>query len=203
MRHTVQSASIGKLPLRRERFDAQRLFRGTSQHSAWADRRLFQACGSLSAADYLRERASTFGSLHAPLNQILVADRIWIARLEGRTSPPLDENRILYPDLIGLKSPALPRTSGSAPIGGLSEAMLGRPLQYQNRRGDYYATPIRFALAHLFDHHAGCRGAPLASLAQSGVRRLPSTCSPFCAKREPHSWLAGFPRFAANFMERS
>lgn len=141
-----------------------------AQHSAWANRRLFRACGSLSA-DYLRERASTFGSLHATLNQILVADRIWIARLEGRTSPPLDENQILYPDLIGLRIACLAEDERLRHlIGGLSEAMLGQPLQYQNRRGDRCATPIRFALAHLFDHHSGCRGAALALLAQAGVR---------------------------------
>lgn len=142
-----------------------------AQHSAWANRRLFQACGSLSAADYLRERASTFGSLHAALNQILIADRIWIARLEGRTSPSLDENQILYPDLIGLRIACLAEDERLRHlIGGLSEAMLGQPLQYQNRRGDRGATPIRFVLAHLFDHHSGCRGAALALLAQAGVR---------------------------------
>ena len=75
-----------------------------AQHSAWANQRLYRACEPLSAADYLRERASTFGSLHATLHHIMVVDRTWIARIEGRTPPPLDENQILYPDLIGLKS---------------------------------------------------------------------------------------------------
>jgi uncharacterized damage-inducible protein DinB len=142
-----------------------------AQHSAWANRRLHRACGSLSAAEYLRERAATFGSLHATLNHILVVDRIWVARIEGRTPPPLDENQILYPDLIGLRVACLAEDERLRHlVAGLSEAMLDQPLYYRDRRGDRHETPLRLALAHLFDHHARCRGEALALLSQAGIR---------------------------------
>jgi len=142
-----------------------------AQHSAWANRRLYQACESLSTADYLRERASTFGSLHGTLNHILVVERIWIARIEGRTPPPLEENQILYPDLIGLRVACLAEDERLRHlIGGLSETTLDQSLNYRNRRGDRYETPLRFVLAHLFDHQTRCRGEAVALLSQARIQ---------------------------------
>jgi uncharacterized damage-inducible protein DinB len=142
-----------------------------AQHSAWANRRLFQACERLGAADYLREREATFGSLHATLNQILVAARIWIARIEGRTPPPLAENQILYPDLVGLRVACLAEDERLRHlVGGLSEATLDQSLHYHSRHGDRRQTPLRLALAHVFEHQARCRGEALALLSQAGIR---------------------------------
>ncbi len=142
-----------------------------AQHSAWANRRLFEACTPLGAADYLRERTTTFGSLHATLNRILVVGRIWSARIEGRTPPPLDENQILYPDLVGLRVACLAEDDRLRHlIGGLSEATLDQSLHYQNRSGERHRAPLRLVLAYLFDHHARCRGEALALLSQAGIR---------------------------------
>lgn len=141
-----------------------------AQHGAWANRRLYRTCEELSTADYLRERASTFGSLHATMNHITIVDRIWIARIEGRTPPAFDENQLLYPDLIGLKLACVAEDERLRHlVGGFSEATLDQPLHYRNRRGDRRETPLRFVLAHLFDDHARCRGEAAALLAQAGV----------------------------------
>ncbi len=142
-----------------------------AQHGAWANRRLFEACETMSAAEYLRERASSFGSLHATLNHGLVAFRSGIARLEGRSPPALDENQILYPDLVGLKVARLAEDERLRHlIGGLSEAALDQLLHYRSRRGDRYQAPLRLVLADLFDHQTRCRGEALALLAQAGIR---------------------------------
>jgi uncharacterized damage-inducible protein DinB len=142
-----------------------------AQHSAWANRRLYRACESLAATEYLRERAATFGSLHATLNHILVSDRIWVARIEGRASPPLEENQILYADLVALKVARLAEDEHLRHlVGGLPEAALDQPLHFTNRRGDRFETPLRLVLAHLFNHQARCRGEAQALLAQAGVR---------------------------------
>ena len=74
-----------------------------AQHSAWANRRLYQSCEALAPAEYLRERGSVYGSLHAALNHILATDRLWIGRIEGRSQPAIDEHQILYADLVALK----------------------------------------------------------------------------------------------------
>ena len=68
-----------------------------ARYNAWANRRLYRACGRLSESEYLRDRLPAFGSLHATLNHILVADRVWLARIEGRTPPGLDLEQISTP----------------------------------------------------------------------------------------------------------
>jgi uncharacterized damage-inducible protein DinB len=155
-----------------------------ARYNAWANRRLYQACAGLSEQDYLRERPSTFGSLHAALNHILVADRIWIARIEGRTPPGLDHDQILYADLIGLKmARAAEDEHLSNLIAGISEEMLDQPLLYRNARGDRVETRLRLVLGHLFDYQAQRRGEAQALLAQTDAR-LPSL-GLICFIREP------------------
>ena len=140
-----------------------------AQHGAWANRRLYQACETLSAAEYLRERGAGSGSLHAVLNRGLAADRVWIARIEGRAPPALDEGQILYGDLVALKVARLAEDERLRHlVGGLSAAALEEPLSYQDRRGDRFALPLRLALAQLFEQQARRRGAALALLRQAG-----------------------------------
>jgi uncharacterized damage-inducible protein DinB len=45
-------------------------------YNEWANRRLYDAAGALSDADYRAERGAFFGSVHGTLNHLLVADRI-------------------------------------------------------------------------------------------------------------------------------
>jgi uncharacterized damage-inducible protein DinB len=141
-----------------------------ARHNGWANRRLYRACGRLSESEYLRDRLPAFGSLHATLNHILVADRVWLARIEGRTSPGLDLAQILYADLIGLK---VARVAEDAHlrnlVAGLSQAMLDQPLVYRNRRGDRFQTLLCLVLGRMFNHQAHYRGKASVLLAQTEV----------------------------------
>jgi uncharacterized damage-inducible protein DinB len=145
-------------------------FATLARYNAWANRRLYRACGRLSEDEYLRERRSSFGSLHATLNHILVADRIWLARIEGRTPPRLELDQILYADLIGLK---VARVAEDAHLRNLvaafSAAMFDQPLVYRNGRGDRFETPLHLVFGHLFNHQAHYRGEASVLLAQTAV----------------------------------
>lgn len=145
-------------------------FATLAQHSAWANRRLYLACETLGTAEYFRPRAARFGSLHAALNHVLAFDRIWIARVEGRPPPALDEDQILYADLVALKVARLAEDERLRQlVAGLPASLLDQPLHYRSRRGDRFETPLRLVLAHLFDHQAQCRGAARALLSQAGL----------------------------------
>ena len=76
-----------------------------ARYNAWADRRLYRACGR-SESEYLRDRLSAFGSLHATSNHIVFADWVRLARIEGRAPPGLDLERILYADWSALREDA-------------------------------------------------------------------------------------------------
>jgi uncharacterized damage-inducible protein DinB len=141
-----------------------------ARYNAWANRRLYRACARLSESEYLRDRLPASGSLHATLNHILVADRVWLARIEGRTPPGLDPEQILYADLIGLK---VARVAEDAHlrnlVAGLSQATLDQPLVYRNRRGDRFQAPLCLVLGQMFNHQAHHRGKASALLAQAEV----------------------------------
>jgi len=145
-------------------------FATLAHYNAWANRRLYQACEALGETEYLRERPSFFGSLHATLNHILVADRIWIARIEGQTPPNLKLDQILYGDLIGLKVARLAEDEHIRNmVAGISAARLDRPLEYRNSRGDRFETPLRLVLAHFFNHQTHHRGQVHGLLSQTEV----------------------------------
>src|SRR5271155_189707 len=96
------SASIGKLPLHRERHSAQRLFRDLRRSNECANRCLYRTCGRLSEREYLRDRLSAFGSLHVAADHPSV-DRLLLARIEGRLPLCVDLEQILYTDFDRLK----------------------------------------------------------------------------------------------------
>ncbi len=143
-------------------------------YNAWANRRLYQACERLSEGEYLRERRAAFGSLHATLNYLLVADRIWVARIAGRTPPSLAANQILYADLVGLKIARQAEDEHLRNlVDGLSQARLDQPLVYRNRRGDRCETRLCLAPAHMFNNQAHYRGEASAMLAQTEIQPPP------------------------------
>lgn len=145
-------------------------FATLARYNAWANRRLYQACEALSTAEYLHERTSFFGSLHATLNHILVADHIWIARIEGRTPPRLELDQILYGDLAGLKIARLAEDERIRNIiAGIPEATLDQPLEYRNSRGDRFEMPLGLVLGHFFNHQTHHRGQVHGLLSQTAV----------------------------------
>src|SRR3546814_16732744 len=58
-------------------------FRTFAAYNRWANGRLYDACAALPETEYRRPRGAFFGSLHGTLNHLLVADRIWLGRIEG------------------------------------------------------------------------------------------------------------------------
>src|SRR5215471_7945501 len=73
------------------------IFRTLAQYNRIANQRLYAACAQIAVEeDYRRQRAGSFGSIHALLNHNLLADRIWMSRFSGggKTTPPL--NTVLY-----------------------------------------------------------------------------------------------------------
>jgi uncharacterized damage-inducible protein DinB len=154
--------------LRREGAMHSRYFATLADYNAWANRRLFEACDALSVAEYMRERPCFFGSVHATLNHILVADRIWIARIAGQTPPSLKLDQILYGDLIGLEVARFAEDEHiRIMVAGFAEERLDHPVEYRNSRGDRIETPLYLVLGHFFNHQTHHRGQVHGLLSQT------------------------------------
>src|ERR1700746_1198384 len=74
-----------------------------ARYNAWANRRLYDACAALPEAEYMKPRPAFFGSIHGPLNHLLVCDRIWIARPHRKPNPKIPLDQVLYGDLVALR----------------------------------------------------------------------------------------------------
>jgi uncharacterized damage-inducible protein DinB len=134
-------------------------FHRLARYNAWANRRLYEACAGLSAADYTAKRPAFFGSIHGTLNHILVADRIWLARFEGRTPEIKSLDAILHGEFAPLRAAREvedARIIGFA--GTLDDESLAQALRYRNMAGEPKETPLVWTVAHLFNHQTHHRG---------------------------------------------
>jgi uncharacterized damage-inducible protein DinB len=146
-------------------------FRTLARYNQWANRRLYAACAQLSEAEYMKPRAAFFGSIHGTLNHNLVGDRVWMGRITGHESGIKSLDQILYGDFAGLR---VAREAEDAQIINVIDAMdlptLNTTLRYKPLTGNSTAaTPMRFVLAHLFNHATHHRGQAHGLLSQTSV----------------------------------
>jgi uncharacterized damage-inducible protein DinB len=150
-------------------------FRTLARYNQWANRELYAAVGELSEADYMKPRAAFFGSIHGTLNHNLVGDRLWMGRITGHDSGIRALDQILYGDFPGLR---VAREAEDAQIINVIDAMdeptLNTTLRYRPIIGDStMTTPMRFVLAHLFNHGTHHRGQAHGLLSQTSVAPPP------------------------------
>jgi uncharacterized damage-inducible protein DinB len=149
---------------------AESYFLTLARYNAWANRRLYDACAALSEAEYMMPRAAFFGSIHGALNHLLVGDRIWLARIMHKPNPKLTLDQILYGDLVALRVARQAEDDHIVNVvSGFAERSLDQKLAYANTAGQRQQTPLRFVLAHLFNHQTHHRGQVHGLLSQTGV----------------------------------
>lgn len=144
--------------------------RRLARYNAWANNRLYEACASLSPADYRAPRASFFGSIHATLNHILVGDRIWMGRFEQRPSDLTRLDMILHDDFAELRAA---RSAEDARVLGYARALddeaLSTALRYRTTSGEARELPLAWAVTHFFNHQTHHRGQTHAMLSGTPV----------------------------------
>src|SRR5258707_13139620 len=76
-----------------------------ARYNRWQNENLYGAADTLSDAERRRDRGAFFGSIHATLNHLLWADRIWMYRLAGTPRPGggIPESGAFYDDWNQLK----------------------------------------------------------------------------------------------------
>jgi uncharacterized damage-inducible protein DinB len=145
-------------------------FRTLAGYNAWANRRLYDAAAKLSESEYLKSRQAFFKSIHGTLNHILVADRVWMGRLQGRDSHIKSLDQILYADLAGLRVARQAEDARLiAYVDRLGESDLLGSVSYKNMAGKPFTVPLAQTLAHLFNHQTHHRGQAHDQLSQTSV----------------------------------
>ena len=122
----------------------------------------------------MQPRAAFFGSIHGALNHLLVADRVWIARIERRPQLKVTLDQILYGDLVALRVARRAEDEHLVNVvGDISARALDQKLAYANMAGERQSTPLRLVLGHLFNHQTHHRGQVHDLLSQTSVKPPP------------------------------
>jgi uncharacterized damage-inducible protein DinB len=148
----------------------QRHFQMMAAYNRWANRRVYAAAAGLEDSLYRKDVGVFFTSVHGTLNHLLVADRIWMRRLQGTGEQPQGLNVILFEDLGLLRAARAAEDERILDFAAsLDAATLESVWEYRMLNGTPQRQPVREILAHLFNHHTHHRGQLHAALTRLGI----------------------------------
>ncbi|AOP32691.1 damage-inducible protein DinB [Leptospira tipperaryensis] len=148
--------------------------------------RIYNVVAELPESIRIQDQKAFFGSIHATLNHILWADKIWLSRflkggysfdiltedtvagVEGQAANHRHEIESNFDRLEKERMKVdqdMVRWIGE----GFSESDFVKNLEYQNTKGSLHSTPIFSVLTHLFNHQTHHRGQVTALLFQNGI----------------------------------
>jgi uncharacterized damage-inducible protein DinB len=142
-----------------------------ARFNAWANQRLYASVARLPEAAYRAERGAFFGSIHRTLNHLLVVDRLWTGRIQGKDRGIRALDQILYDDFAALREA---RTDEDRQlielVDGLSAAQLAAPVRYSRIIGTgLEEVRAGHILLTLFNHQTHHRGQVHVLLTQADV----------------------------------
>jgi uncharacterized damage-inducible protein DinB len=149
-------------------------FQMLARYNRVANERVFAACATIDDEAYRRVARASFGSLHRTLNHLLLADRIWMARLDGSggaSTPPLGQELCeTFPELRTAREAEDVRIQ--AFMDGLSDEAAARDVAYVNMFGVRYVDPMTVVIAHMFNHQTHHRGQAHVLLSEAGAQPI-------------------------------
>lgn len=134
-------------------------------YTSWATQRLLDSCHQLNDEELIRDLGVSHNSVLHTLQHVYYADRIWLARLEGRVIDFADTGD--GPTLTDLSNtwPALLKQFRDF-VEGLTEVEASEYFQYKNLKGQEHRLKRWQALMHVVNHASIHRGQVVAMLRQ-------------------------------------
>lgn len=145
-------------------------FQMLAHYNTLANRKLYEVCSQLSDVERKRIRPAFFKSIHGTLNHIMVGDRIWMGRFEGKQKPSTNLDAIVYDDFDELREArVLEDERIEAFISSLHQDFVTKTISYVNNQGNLYTDPVDLLLAHFFNHQTHHRGQLHDMLTQTEI----------------------------------
>jgi uncharacterized damage-inducible protein DinB len=153
-----------------------------AQFNHWMNKKIFDACESLSAEQLAENKGAFFGSILGTLNHLVIGDTIWLQRfalafgaykaLDPVTQIPRPEalNAIAFEQLAELKTrrELLDQVFLSL-AKSVTDADLEQAMTYKNTKGETSTKLFFSLLMHVFNHQTHHRGQVTTLLSQLGV----------------------------------
>ena len=126
-------------------------------YTTWASGRLLEAAGKLSPEELARDFGTADKSVVGTLAHVYAADRIWMARIEGKPPTPFitQEDRDLA--VLNRDWPAL-LDVWKQWAAGLTDESLATTASYKDLKGNAYTTPYWQIILHVVNHGTHHRG---------------------------------------------
>ena len=142
-----------------------------ARYNTLANQSVYAAAATLSDAERKLDRGAFFGSIHNTLNHILLGDRVWFGRFEGRETSNIKLDGVLYDDFDELQAARVHEdTLIEGFVANLPAARVEEPLHYANLAGDPFSDPMSLILPHVFNHQTHHRGQVHDMLSRAGVK---------------------------------
>ncbi len=144
--------------------------RQLARYNRLANERLYASCAELSDMARKQTRSAFFKSIHGTLNHIMVGDRIWLARFDGREAPSTGLDAILYEDFEALRTARSDEDSRIEDFAAnITDTFLAGTIQYENNEGRLFDDPVDMLVSHFFNHQTHHRGQVHDMLCQTDV----------------------------------
>ena len=146
-------------------------FRTLYDYNSWANRRVLEACASLSTEQLTRHNDSSFPSVRDTLAHICGAEWIWLERWNGRVPTGGIPAATDYPDFETLRR----RWTGIESdllgyIASLKPADINRIVEFKSLAGIPFSQQLGHCLQHLANHSTYHRGQITTMLRQLGAK---------------------------------
>lgn len=131
-----------------------------ARYHGWAHARLWRALEAADDTTYHAERRAFFGSVHGTVNHMLVADTLWLDRVEGEPPSGLALDAIVASDRAAAAAmrTALDRRFEELVDGLDLPELLESPVVYRDSKGITRSTPLFAVLVHVVNHGTHHRG---------------------------------------------
>ena len=147
----------------------------SARYNRWMNDKLYALAATLSDEARKRDCGAFFKSIHGTFNHLLLADRVWLARLQDVALPAgfmgpgirsLDQE--LYSDFEELRRErTLTDEALSSWLSALTPEQLSGTAVFV-RRGQKVECPLWWTVAHLFNHQTHHRGQITTLFMQQG-----------------------------------
>ncbi|WP_319520100.1 DinB family protein [uncultured Martelella sp.] len=149
-------------------------YRMFAAYNAWANGLIYDEAAELSDEQRKRDLGAFFRSIHATLNHVLYADRVWMTRFSGKATGPVKLDTILHDDFASLRHDrSMEDEKIIALIDGLDQTSLQGTFSYQRGNPpESYTDRLATTLAHFFNHQTHHRGQVHGMLTMLGQPSL-------------------------------
>jgi uncharacterized damage-inducible protein DinB len=144
-----------------------------ARYNRWQNANLHSLGSTLSEEARRQDRGAFFKSIHATLNHLMWADRLWMSRIAGLAKPAggIPESAFHIDDWAQLKNERV--TFDDWLVGWsdrLDAAEIGGDLTWRSVSSNSQITrPRWFAIVHMFNHQTHHRGQVHAMLTAAGT----------------------------------